>query len=141
MDSRDRARMMGSWYDNFDQSRMIVEVTLYDHDTDEEFSAEFPVEFEVCHLCNGKGKHVNPSIDAHGISAYEFHEDPDFAQDYFSGMYDEPCYECRGQRVVPEICEKSLNDEQKKNHELLRDKQRDDAMYAAEREYEMRMGY
>ena len=55
--------------------------------------------FEVCDLCDGKGTHVNPSIDAHGISREEFDEDPDFEEDYFSGVYDVPCNKCRGARV------------------------------------------
>jgi hypothetical protein len=57
--------------------------------------------YEVCDLCNGKGSHVNPSIDAHGISSEEFYEDPDFAENYFSGVYDVACYQCGGKRVVP----------------------------------------
>lgn len=52
--------------------------------------------WEVCETCNGQGKHVNPSIDAHGISADEFSEDPDFADDYHRGSYDVTCYECGG---------------------------------------------
>jgi hypothetical protein len=144
MDARDRAAMTGRWYESFDQDRMTVEVLLYnedaDDDADEEFLAEFPVEFEVCTLCNGKGSHVNPGIDAHGISADEFYDDPGFAEDYFSGMYDVSCYECKGLRVIPEIAEKRLTDEQKKNYGILQDKLRDDAMYAAECAAERRMG-
>ena len=55
-----------------------------------------PAVYEVCETCGGKGKHVNPAIDGHGISAEEMHEDPDFAEDYFSGVYDVPCEECGG---------------------------------------------
>ena len=58
--------------------------------------------FAVCPTCEGKGSHVNPSIDAHGLSSEDFAEDPDFAEDYFSGAYDVPCAECGGQRVVPQ---------------------------------------
>lgn len=57
--------------------------------------------FAVCPTCEGAGKHVNPSIDAHGIGADEFNEDPDFADAYFSGAYDVACVECKGLRVVP----------------------------------------
>jgi hypothetical protein len=55
----------------------------------------------VCPTCEGEGKHVNPSIDSHGISREEFDEDPDFEEAYFSGAYDVTCVECKGQRVVP----------------------------------------
>ena len=57
--------------------------------------------YEVCDLCDGKGSHVNPSIDAHGISPEEFYEDPDFEESYFAGYYDIPCNQCGGKRVVP----------------------------------------
>lgn len=59
-----------------------------------------PSKFEVCPKCEGNGKFVNPSIDSHGISAQEFAEDPDFAEQYFSGVFDKTCDECGGLRVV-----------------------------------------
>lgn len=62
---------------------------------------EVPIEFVLCPTCNGRGSHVNPSVDCHGISAEEFAEDPSFAEDYFSGVHDVTCYECGGDRVVP----------------------------------------
>jgi hypothetical protein len=43
---------------------------------------------------------VNPSIDSHGLSREDFDQDPDFEEDYFSGVYDVPCYVCSGARVV-----------------------------------------
>jgi hypothetical protein len=140
MDSRDWAAMTGRWYDNFDQKRMIVEVELYDGETDEEYMAEFPAVFDVCSLCEGQGSHVNPSIDAHGISAEEFYEDPGFAEDYFSGVYDVTCYECKGLRVAPQVDTTHLTDQQKKDYDVLQEKICDDAMYAAECAAERRMG-
>lgn len=56
---------------------------------------------EVCGRCNGTSKIVHPSVDSHGISEQEFAEDPDFAEDYWSGAYDILCPECKGQNVVP----------------------------------------
>lgn len=61
---------------------------------------ELPTTKEVCPLCQGEGKHVNPSIDAHGLTGNDFAEDPDFAEGYFSGTYDVSCNECHGLRVV-----------------------------------------
>lgn len=63
---------------------------------------DVPARFAVCETCDGKGRHVNPSIDAHGISAEEFADDSDFAEDYHRGVYDVPCAECGGNRVTPE---------------------------------------
>jgi len=60
-----------------------------------------PAKFEVCTRCEGAGSHVNPSIDGHGISAEQMAEDPEFAEDYFAGVYDITCSVCGGERVVP----------------------------------------
>lgn len=58
--------------------------------------------FAVCPTCEGRGSHVNPGIDAEGLSAEDFAEDPDFEESYFRGDYDVPCAECGGARVVPQ---------------------------------------
>ncbi len=65
-----------------------------------EHEIALPTTWEVCPLCQGDGHHVNPSIDAHGLSAEDFYDDPDFAEDYFSGVYDQPCNECHGRTTV-----------------------------------------
>ena len=62
-----------------------------------------PHRWEVCPLCNGEGKHVNPSIDCNGLTAEDFDEDPDFAEDYMSGMYDVQCRQCGGRTTVPVV--------------------------------------
>ena len=59
-----------------------------------------PTKYELCDLCNGEGKHVNPSIDCGGLSREDFDEDPDFAENYMSGMYDVPCNQCHGRTTV-----------------------------------------
>ena len=59
------------------------------------------VRFEVCPLCEGRGKHVNPSIDGHGLTRDDFDEDPEFAESYFRGDYDVRCNLCGGEKVVP----------------------------------------
>lgn len=64
---------------------------------------DLPVKMEVCPDCDGHGVHVDPAIDGDGIGASEFHEDPDFAEAYFSGQYDVRCEVCKGLRVVPAV--------------------------------------
>ena len=54
----------------------------------------------VCPVCEGEGKTVNPSIDCNGLTAADFAEDPDFAEDYRNGVYDVRCNACLGERVV-----------------------------------------
>ena len=67
---------------------------------------EVPAEFDVCDTCSGRGRHVNPSIDADGLSS----DDEFWADDrdeetgesrYMRGDYDVPCYGCSGARVIP----------------------------------------
>ena len=60
-----------------------------------------PIEFQVCWVCDGTGTHVNPSIDASGLTQADFEENPDLYENYFSGMYDQECNLCHGEKVVP----------------------------------------
>lgn len=54
---------------------------------------------DVCHRCNGTGKHVHRGIDGNGLSE-EDRSDPEFMEDYLSGVYDVTCETCNGLRVV-----------------------------------------
>lgn len=56
--------------------------------------------YEVCPTCRGKGSHVNRAIDGNGLTREDFDENPGFFEDYMSGVYDVPCEECNGLRVV-----------------------------------------
>lgn len=67
---------------------------------DEEITTDLPVVYSVCPRCEGTGTHVNPAIDGNGLTREDFDEDPDFRDDYMSGVYDVACYECGGKRVV-----------------------------------------
>jgi hypothetical protein len=95
------------------------------------------LEWDVCGTCNGRGKHVNPSIDAHGISADEFYEDPDFAEDYHRGVYDVQCYECGGRTTSPVIDMKRTSEE---TIEFMNRWFEDEASYRREVAAERRMG-
>lgn len=95
MDRRDVAANYRGVLKDVDSRRMVG----YFEDEDGE-RHEVRLRFEVCDTCDGRGAHVNPSIDSHGLSREDFDEDPDFAEDYFSGRYDVPCHECHGARVI-----------------------------------------
>lgn len=57
--------------------------------------------FEVCPICQGEGKYVNPSIDSQGLSQEQMDELGDeFREDYLRGAYDVRCKCCNGDRVV-----------------------------------------
>lgn len=97
-----------------------------------------PVHFIVCPTCEGRGTHVNPSIDSGGIEVEDFYEDPDFAEAYFGGAYDVSCHECGGQRVVEEPDEDAMSPEQL---EQWLGYLNDVAEHRAEMASEMRWGY
>lgn len=98
---------------------------------------EMPMTWGVCHLCEGEGKHVNPSIDAGGISAEQFYDDPDFAESYMRGDYDQTCNACNGRTTVPVINWDALDDDHRKAYE---EQLRADADYEAERLAEIMAG-
>lgn len=104
-------------------------------------------QYEVCSLCSGRGKHVNPSIDAGGISSDDefWEDDHDYDYDgedeagasrYMRGDYDVPCYSCGGRRVVPVPADNTPTDVLKAIHQRAED----EAEYAAERAAERRYG-
>lgn len=70
-----------------------------------EHEVYIPARYIVCERCNGAGKHVNPSVDGHGLTSEDFAEDPDFEEAYFSGVYDVQCEDCKGERVIKDADE------------------------------------
>ncbi len=120
-------------------------VTLYVDDEEGDYEEEvwFPIKFEVCGGCSGKGTHVHRAIDENGISPDEFAEDPEFAEAYFGGRYDVQCQDCGGNNVMPYIDEdavKLLGAEKIAHLEAYYDNQEADAAYDAECAAERRMG-
>ena len=85
-----------------DTDQMTGTIDLEDDDGEEE-GVTVALKYEVCSTCEGKGKHVNPSIDGDGLTAEDFEDDPDFREEYMSGRYDVACYGCKGKRVVLEL--------------------------------------
>lgn len=88
----------------FDKQKMTKTYVLENEDGEEkEYS--FPAVMKVCGTCEGKGTHVNPSIDAHGITAEEWDRDWSYEDrdNYMNGFYDVTCYECGGNNVVPKV--------------------------------------
>jgi hypothetical protein len=138
-DSRTRAGRQSKWYDSFDESAMTVQICLEDEEGDEFFET-LPVKFEVCPTCDGRGSHVNPSIDSGGLCSDDFHDDPDFEEEYFSGRYDVNCYECGGKRVVPVVNDNNLTDDHRRIIADLEERARWEAEYEAEVAMEIRMG-
>ena len=104
-------------------SETTIPWTEYTDDGDE-IVHDLPVHYEVCPRCEGKGKHMNPGIDSHGITGEEWERDWDdeSREAYFSGGYDVKCEECRGKRVVSVVDLDALEpDLRKKYRAHLRD--------------------
>ena len=96
----------------------------------------------MCPTCEGRGSHVNPSIDCGGITSNDWDEDPDFEEEYRGGRYDVACYGCKGQRVIMAIAESQcFTDEQKENLALLARLQEEAEEDHRERMMEMRYGW
>ncbi len=138
-DARTRAGRRGKWYDSFDESSMTVQVCWEDEEGDEFFET-LPVKFEVCPTCDGRGSHVNPSIDSGGLTSDDFCDDPDFEEDYFSGRYDVSCYECGGKRVSPVVRADNLSERQQEVLDELAENAALEREYEAEVAAERRMG-
>jgi hypothetical protein len=95
-------------------------------------------ETQVCPTCHGRGRHVNPNIDAGGISSDdECWDDDDFRDQYFNGGFDVTCSGCKGQNVIHAPV---FDDMPVFIKEYIDDYDRDEAYYQAERLAEFRMG-
>ena len=112
-------------------------LTIYNNGDCDEERLIVPAKIEVCGRCQGKGTHVNPSIDGNGLTREDFDADPDFEEQYFRGVFDVRCYECKGEKVVKVPDWDAMTEDQRKRAE---DWYRWMAESAAEEEAERRMG-
>jgi hypothetical protein len=101
-DARVKVAEMGDWFTTFSENTMTATVEVMDEDGEDFVEVEVACKMEVCDLCGGRGRHVNPAIDSGGLSREDL-EDEGFRRDYFRGRYDVPCNQCRGRRVVPVV--------------------------------------
>lgn len=127
----------------FNEAHMTIEFVFECDDVecdgcDATHEHTLPARFEVCGTCDGKGSHVNPSIDSHGITSEEWANDWDdeSREAYMRGAYDVPCYECAGKRVSPEIDETNLNAAQKEVLKLIHRMERQAAQSDADDRFE-----
>jgi len=127
-----------------------MEIKLYncsedDSDEDSETAYELPSRFAVCSRCEGHGTHLAPSIGEHAYSAEEFAEsfDEEEAGQYFKrgGIYDVPCEECRGRRVVevPDEAQISRDPKLAALYARWQEQERESARSDAEDAYTRRM--
>lgn len=90
---------------------------------------------EVCYRCEGKGSHVNPSIDGNGLSSEDLADD-DFRESYFRGDYDVRCEVCKGENVIWVADVDRLSKEDREAYERNQEEvNRSNAEAAAEERY------
>ena len=101
------AREQQKFNRGFDMKSMTFTFEVDNGESDEPTVYTLPAKFEICPTCEGHGKHVNPSIDAGGISQddefWEDDQDEEGYSLYHNGFYDVTCYTCGGRNVVPSI--------------------------------------
>lgn len=106
------------------------------------FGQILPYKNCVCPRCRGEGTHTNPSIDGNGLTREDFDDDPDFREDYMSGMYDVVCWQCKGEKVIKVPDMDRMTDEQRKKHQSDIDDENDfKAVQRAELRAEMGMDF
>jgi len=98
---------------------------------------KLPWHYEVCPRCEGRGTQCKLGA----MTGDEYRDmldgDPDFPEDYKSGLYDEPCRECHGQRVVPVITRERCRPAELEAYDREQQEQADfDECAAMERRYE-----
>ena len=104
------------------------------------YSQVLPARYAVCPRCDGEGHHSNPAIDGNGITQSELaeilHDDSDFLDEYFAGVYDVRCECCSGQRVILEVDKESCTaGEWEQYQEDIDSELEHQAEIAAERRY------
>jgi hypothetical protein len=111
---------------------------LYCTDADgNDIEKPLPTTWAVCDVCNGNGSHVNPSIDCGGLSAEDFADDPEFAEEYMAGTYDQTCNRCQGRTTVRAVNWDALSEDEAKAYQKQLD---EDAQCRAWEAAERRMG-
>lgn len=122
---------------------LTIKVQLFD-EFDDECEHELPAKHEVCSRCEGYGTHLHPAIGGHAYTPEEFNEafsEPEEREAYFArgGMYDVPCEECCGARVVVVVDESACQGENRALLEQYRKQERERAQSEAEDRATMRM--
>lgn len=107
MDRRDLASSK-KWWDSLHGTTALLKDWSQEDAEGEPMVIKVECEFEVCPTCNGRGSYVNPNIDRHGLTQEDFDEDPEFFEEYQSGMYDLECGHCQGMRVIPIPLDKDM---------------------------------
>jgi len=138
MDARNYKKRADGCRENHDRMLLVFQT---EDDDGLELSFNLPAKYEVCDLCQGRGTHVNPAIDEHGLSSEDFDDDPDFREEYFRGDYDVSCSCCAGRRVMLVVDRDTLETQAPDLLEKYDDHVEDVWASRAEADYQRRMGF
>lgn len=109
-----------------------ITIEIEDPDNEDEMmEVTLRTSFELCPTCEGSGVSCGGLV----FTQSDFDEDPDLRQNLAEGLYDRPCHECNGLRVIEVVDEDQPYYEQYLRQEQAR------ADYEAERRSEMRYCY
>ncbi len=97
-DPRVQAADLPVTFTRINERTMTGEVEVLDDEADT-VTRTLGFRYCVCDTCAGRGKHVNPSVDAGGADTEDWDEE-DFER-YMGGAYDVACYECKGRGLTP----------------------------------------
>ena len=117
-------------------SVMVLIEAHFDEDEEREVPAlTCPSQMVVCGRCAGSG--VTTAICEDGMDPEMWDEmNGDEREEYIDGVYDKPCPDCKGLRVVPEPRLDALTAEDRKRFDKYESDLNDDAVEAA---YEARV--
>lgn len=135
---------------NFDRETFTIRFRVYanddelesgNHNDDEMVTLVLPAIIVKCEECDGKGSYVNPAIDAGGLTSEDFHDDPFFTEDYFSGKHDVTCAHCNGTGMVPDVDTRNMSKEAEANYKRYLEHCRNEYEVAREEAYCRAYGY
>lgn len=73
----------------------------YNEDLNEQGIIFVEGKYEVCHRCSGHGTHFKSDLDENNMLQGMYEDgDDDGIDSYYSGVFDQTCEECKGQRVI-----------------------------------------
>ena len=114
---------------------------VYEDGDEEDF--QLPAKFELCPKCKGKGSHMNPNIDGHGITSDEWERDwsEEEKESYRNGDYDVTCSKCNGEKVIKVVDEKAITPGMKPHYDAYVKQEQEKAAEVRQEKRDFEMGY
>jgi DnaJ-class molecular chaperone len=121
-------------------TRGKLTIEIEDPETGDNVEIELPAAWEICHRCDGDGKHDHPAF-SNGITSDEWNGpdwDDESRESYLRGAYDVQCSVCNGSGKILVVDEDKLTPAQRDTWEKHL---RSEAASRAEQRSNERFGY